>query len=366
MSNLLRKLTVAGLLAAPLAVTAAPAPAKPAPPTLADVLGASGISANGYVDTGYTYMTADTGGSLRVFDTEHNSFNLNQAAVFLGYQPATGAGVFVNLTAGEDADLISSNGSSPGDNFDVTQAYAQYNTGWATLIAGKYVTLNGAEVIDSRGVPNASRGILFGYAIPFTHTGVRATIPLSDSFSLMAGVNNGWDQLKDTNAQKTGELGASFTAGALSVFASGYAGNELGAGGTTNGPRTIADVVVTVKAGDALTFILNGDYGGQADAIAPGSDAKWSGVAGYANVQLNPAWRGSLRAEYFDDKDGFRTGTSQKWKEVTLTMGHACSSNLDLLFEVRGDKSDALAFTKDGGTPTDKNSSVNLKALYKF
>ncbi|MGH8481180.1 MAG: outer membrane beta-barrel protein [Nevskiaceae bacterium] len=359
MSILLRASILAGAMAAPLAASAAT-------PTLKDVLGASGLSLTGYVDTGYTYMTAETGGSLRVFDTEQNSFNLDQVAAFLAYQPAEGAGVFVNLTAGDDADLISSNGSASGDNFDVTQAYAQYNTGWATLMAGKYVTLNGAEVIDSRGVPNASRGILFGYAIPFSHTGVRATFPLSDSISLIAGVNNGWDQMKDTNKQKTGEVGLSINAGAVSLFASAYAGNELGAGGTTNGLRTIADVVVTVKAGSALTFILNGDVGSQEDAIAAGTDAGWSGVAGYANVQFNPTWRGSLRAEYFDDEDGFRTGTTQKWKEVTLTVGHACSDNLDLLFEVRGDKSDVMAFTEDGGTPTDENSSVNVKALYKF
>jgi hypothetical protein len=352
-------LTAGLVLALPLATQAET-------PTLKDVLGASGISASGYVDGGYTYMTADTGGSLRVFDTEQNSFNLDQAALFIASQPKEGAGVLINLTAGDDADLISSNGSASGDNFDVTQAFAQYAAGSLTVMAGKFVTLNGAEVIDSRGVPNASRGILFGYAIPFTHTGVRAVYAMSDTVALYAGLNNGWDQLKDTNKQKTGELGVGITAGPVVVFASGYVGNEISGVSGINGSRTIADLVLTFKATDALTFILNGDVGSQADALAAGTDATWTGVAGYANFQANPKWRTSLRAEYFNDEDGFRTGTVQKWKEVTLTVGHACADNLDLLFEVRADKSDVDAFTEDGGVPTDTNNSFNLKALYKF
>jgi len=356
MNALLRVLFCAGGMAV------APA-SEAATPTLREVLEASGIDLNGYVDGGYTYMTADTGGSLRVFDTEHSSFNLDQVAAVLAYQPETGAGVLVNVIAGDDADLISSNGSSSGDNFDVTQAFVQYSTGWATLQVGKYVTLNGAEVIDSRGNANASRSILFGYAIPFTHTGVRATFPLTEAITLIAGVNNGWDQLKDLNSQKTVELGIGVSAGALSVFASGYAGKEPVAAG--DGLRTIADVVVTLTASDALTFTVNGDFGTQEDGVAPGEDAEWSGIAGYANLQLAPRWRGSLRAEYFDDQDGFRTGFVQKWKEVTLTVCHSLSDTFDLMFEVRGDSSNTDAFVEDG-TATDENASVNFKALYSF
>lgn len=363
MSTLLRSLVFMGALAAPLAA--------PAAPTLKDVLETSGLSLSGYVDAGYNYMSGDSG-QLRVFDVQDNSFTLHQAAGVLAYQPKQGAGALVNLTFGQDADIIAAAGSegaaSPAyagtDNFDVTQAFVQYAAGPLTLMAGKFVTLNGAEVIDSRGVPNASRGILFGYAIPFTHTGIRGVLSLG-SVTLYAGLNNGWDQLRDANQEKTGEIGVAFGGGPLSVFVSGYAGDEPNAATLGNTLRTIVDAVVTVKVSEALTLIVNGDVGSQEDGVATGTDAEWLGVAGYANVQFNPTWRASLRGEYFDDKDGFRTGTVQKWKEATLTLGYACDKNLDLLFEVRGDKSDANVFT-DGGVPTDSNESVNLKALYKF
>lgn len=357
---------MAGLaLALPIAVQAAT-------PTLKQVLDASGVTASGYVDAGYNYMTGDSG-QLRVFDVQDSSFSLNQVAGVLAYQPKEGSGALLNLTFGQDADIIAAAGSegagSPAyagtDNFDVTQAFVQYAMGGLTLIAGKFVTLNGAEVIDSRGVPNASRGILFGYAIPFSHTGVRAVLAVSDSVTLYAGINNGWDQLRDANKEKTGELGAAFNAGPVAVMVSGYAGSEPNAATGGNTLRTIADAVVTIKAGNVLTFVVNGDLGSQEDGVAAGTDAEWLGLAAYANAQFNPTWRASVRGEYFDDKDGFRTGTIQEWKEVTLTLGHACDKSLDLLFEVRSDKSDANVFT-DGGVPTDSNESVNFKALYKF
>jgi hypothetical protein len=36
------------------------------------------------------------------------------------------------------------------------------------------VTLAGYEVIEAWKDPNITRSILFGFAIPFTHTGIRA------------------------------------------------------------------------------------------------------------------------------------------------------------------------------------------------
>ena len=53
---------------------------------------------------------------------------------------------------------------------------------------------------------NYSRSILFGYAIPFTHTGVRATYKVNDMLTVLGGVNQGWDAFEDPNHDKTLEL----------------------------------------------------------------------------------------------------------------------------------------------------------------
>src|SRR6266853_76284 len=141
-------------------------PAKPTGPSLTDVLAASGVDLRGYADAAYSYLSGmgvfTSGVADRVFDTEPNSFNLHQAALIIGYQPKEGFGGLVNLTAGRDARVIASLGEATS-NFDVTQAFVQYAHGPLTIIGGKFVTLAGAEVINSTQDTNYSRSILFGY-----------------------------------------------------------------------------------------------------------------------------------------------------------------------------------------------------------
>src|SRR5690349_5543762 len=242
---------VSALFAAPISVLAQ---AKPAAPTLDKVLEASGISMSGYIDAGYTYANKNVdpaagGFSTRVFDTQNNSFGLNQFGLTVAKQPKEGFGGLVNLTVGRDAQFIHSfpetSGATSGSSmFDVTQGYLQYASGPLTVIAGKFTTLHGTEVIASTGNTNISRSMLFG-AVPFTHTGVRATWTLSDTVSLMAGVNNGWDQLSDANKGKTAELGATLNPiKPLSITLSGYSGQEP-TSATTNGIRTSLNAVAS-------------------------------------------------------------------------------------------------------------------------
>src|SRR5712692_10587247 len=176
----------------------------------------SGVDFSGYIDVSYNYLSesnAFTGGTAsRVFDLERNGVAVRQFAFTLAKQPKEGFGGLLNVTAGKDADIINAFGLgfSHKNKFDLTQAFVQYATGPLTLIGGKFVTLAGAEVINSPANPNFSRSILFGYAIPFTHTGARATYALNDTLNLMLGVNNGWDDFRDTNSAKTLELGLSY------------------------------------------------------------------------------------------------------------------------------------------------------------
>src|SRR5258708_23234951 len=291
-------LSIAAALAVPAIATAQQAqPPKPSVPTLDQVFEASGIAVDGYIDAGYSRLARTcklpSGFANRVFDTERNSFLLHQAAINIAKQPKEGFGGFANLTLGKDADISapfdSNTSSSPATNkFDVTQAYAQYATGPFTVIAGKYVTAAGAEVIKSPSNVTYSRSILFGYAIPFTHTGLRATYAPSDTFSVFGGLNNGWDDLRDTNAQKTAELGISATPiKNLSIAAVDYVGSERVGGLTLVGPegrRNIFDIVATYAATDKLSLTLNYDNGSQKNAATAtprgSADAKWTGIAG--------------------------------------------------------------------------------------
>ena len=391
MRKLTRTIAAAALVATVprvLLAADAPAPAPPAAPSLLNVLTTSGIDLHGYVDAAYSYLSGTgqftSGVTDRVFDTEPNSFNLQQAALTVDYLPKDGFGGLVNLTAGRDARIIQSAGES-SSNFDVTQAFVQYGHGPITIIGGKYVTLAGAEVINSTADSNYSRSILFGYAIPFTHTGVRLTYAVSGQLSVIAGVNNGWDQIADSNEQKTGEIGVAYTPNKLfSLAVQGYSGDEqlstgsyIGAG--IHGRRDLVDGVATYNATSKLTFILNVDWADQdnATSLINGSTikAQWGGAAGYANYQFTDQWAVSLRAEYFDDKDGFRTGVIQEWKEATATLRYMPSANFELRAEGRYDFSNGSTFVTSGAdftTPgglsgTGENQySLGLEAIFKF
>src|SRR6266581_2133936 len=245
MKKLILASAVSALFAAPATVLAQ---AKPAPvPTLDKILEASGISVSGYIDAMYTHSDKNQAAfSTRVFDLENNSFALRQFGLFVAKQPKEGFGGLVNITAGKDAqvihsfpELVSNGGSgltAGGSMFDVTQAFLQYSRGPLTVIAGKFVTLQGSEVIWTPTNVNASHSILFG-AIPFTHTGVRASYTASDTATLYAGVNNGWDQLTDSNKGKTLELGATLNPiKPLTLTISDYYGKETVPFATPNNP----------------------------------------------------------------------------------------------------------------------------------
>src|SRR5882672_12623151 len=369
MKKLLIASAVSALFAAPATVLAQ---AKPAPvPTLDKILEASGISVSGYIDAGYTHSDRNIEGAAvaaRVFDNQNNSFALHQFGLTVAKQPKEGFGGVVNLTVGKDAQVIHSASGTAVDTsmFDVTQAFAQYAGGPLTLIAGKFTTLHGTEVIASSGNTNVSRSILFG-SVPFTHSGVRATWALGDAVSLIAGVNNGWDQLTDPNKGKTLELGAILTPiKPLSVTVSGYSGKEP-TSATTEGTRSSLNVVVSYAITDPLSVGLEALSVSQENAAGGTTKQKYSGYAGYVTYMFGSKFRGVLRAESFDDKDGFHfltTGT--KYKEVTLTGAYVASDSFEARVEARRDSATKTVFTDYAGAASKTMTSIALQGLYKF
>jgi len=367
-------LSVAAALAVPTLAFAQ----APAVPTLDKVLEASGISMTGYVDSAYTHANRDiqTGFSPRVFDSYNNSFVLHQVGLQIAKQPKSGVGGLVNVTMGRDATIIHSSPDASTSTFDITQGYLQYASGALTVIGGKFTTLHGTEVIWSPNNANYSRSLLFG-SVPFTHTGVRGTFAMSDSLSLIAGLNNGWDQLTDANRDKTLELGVTAAPiKPLSLAASYYGGKEISAINGVNGRRDSVNLVATYTVMEPLSIGLEYLRVKQKDAVGvagASSDATYSGIAGYLSYTFAPKMKVSLRAESLNDKDGFRfpaaaaaagtTGT--KHREITATLSYAVADNLDLRGEVRQDRADQAVYTDTGGM-SKSLLTYAIQGIYKF
>jgi hypothetical protein len=414
MRKLTRNLVLAGVASVAAACLSAAyaeekkMPEKPAVPTLGQVMEATGVSITGYIDASYTHLSGTgtfTGSGTtyctnpgigaptptstcnRVFDTERRSFNLNAVDLTISALPPDGWGGMVNLTGGSDAKVITSAGTT-NDEFDVTQAYVHYAKGGLMAIAGKYVTASGAEVIKSPSNTNFSRSILFGYAIPFTHTGVRAYFTPNGSaaapdgkWTFIAGVNNGWDIVKESSAANTATDGKIASGKTIEIGANGnitkdlilaavyYTGDENS--GPTVDKRNLLDLVLTFNATDKLSFVLNYDQAEQKKALSGNRTAKWDGIAAYVNYKINDLWRLSFRAESFNDKDGYRTGVNndaggQKWKENTLTLAYLPTKNVELRGEVRADSSNVSSFNYPDGTTKKSQNSFGLEAIYKF
>ena len=412
----MRKLTRNLVLAASVAAVCASAAyaeekkmlEKPAVPTLGQVMEATGISVTGYIDASYTNLSgtgtftgsgttyctnpgigapAPTSTCNRVFDTERRGFNLNAVDLTISALPPDGFGGMVNLTAGSDAKVITPAGTT-NDEFDVTQAYVHFAKGSLMVIGGKYVTASGAEVIKSPSNTNFSRSILFGYAIPFTHTGVRAYVTPGGNaaapdgkWTFIAGVNNGWDVVKESSTANTATDGKIASGKTLELGASGnitkdlalavvhYSGDENA--GPTVGNRKLLDLVLTWNATDKLSFVLNYDQAEQQKALSGNRTAKWDGIAAYVNYKINDLWRLSFRTESFNDKDGYRTGVNsdtggQKWKENTLTLAYLPTKNVELRGEVRYDDSNRSSFNYADGTTKKNQNSFGLETIYKF
>ena len=391
MKKIILASAISALFAAPVVAFAQAKP--PAVPTLGQIFEASGITESGYIDAGYSVLKNGAGFNDRVFDGQQNSFALNQLGLTMAKQPKEGFGGLVNITVGRDGQFIHSfpeNNPSTGASsmFDITQAYLQWAGGPLTVIAGKFTTLHGTEVIASTGNVNISRSILFG-AVPFTHTGVRATWAATDTFSLVAGLNNGWDQLIDANKGKTLELGAIWNPiKPLNMTLSGYSGKESLApsgaplfGGTgAEGTRTSIDFVASYQITDPLSVgieYLTLSQDNFASLTGGGSmSGKYSGFAGYVTYMFTPKFRGTVRLESFDDKDGVRFGLplapgqtgsgAQKFKEGTLTVAYLPSDSFELRAELRQDQADQKAFNDSQGNASKSLSSAALSGIYKF
>jgi len=376
MKKLLIATAVSAAFAAPTVALAQAARA----PTLSQVLDASGISVNGYIDAGYSYANrnVEAGGfSNRVFDSQNNSFALHQFGMTVAKQPTRGFGGVVNITVGSDAQFIHSFPEGVAANtFDLTQAYGQYASGSLTLMAGKFTTLAGSEVIASTGNMNVSRSMLFG-AIPFTHTGVRAGYALNDIVTVYGGINNGWDQLTDANKGKTLELGASIIPiKPLTINVTGYFGKESAVppgtpGGGAQDTRNLLNVVANYTINNRMSAGGEILYVNQDRPV--GGAAKYNGLAGYFSYSLNREWRVAARAEMFDDKNNFHfapnnqaANTDVKYNEITATLAYLPSSSVELRGEVRGDRSDKGVFINSNGSTAKTLQTFGLQGIYKF
>ena len=332
------------------------------------------IAINGFVSFGYSYNLnkPDVGKNFyRVFDFDDNSFKVDVIEMSLKKEAAYkgDAGFRFDLAAGSSIPRISqSSGLNIGD-IGIRQMYLSYDAPVGTglrLDFGKFITSMGYEVIEGNDGynDNYSRSFLFGYAIPFTHTGIRAGYTFNENISAMFMIVNGWDNTVDSNKSKSvcAQVGIVPVDG-LNLSANYMIGPEKTNNNSDN--RSLFDVVGMYKLTEQLTIGINADYGTEQHSAGAGRNATWEGFAGYAKVRLSKDFSFAMRGEQFEDNDGVRTGISQKLRELTLTPEFRPAGNFIIRGDLRLDKSDQNVFQNES-TWKDTQMTLALNILYSL
>ncbi len=334
---------------APAAQTpASAAPAAPAPKSPLTQWGTDfSFMFDGYVDGAFNHP--DSGfNQLRNFDVRANTAHVNMGMITIDHSPAP-VGFHLDVGFGQTFDIINTGNRDPEEWKYFKQAFVSFKPkSWhgVEIDAGKFVTSAGAEVIESNQNWNYSRSLLFAWAIPYWHFGVRATVPIGPHFTGGVQVLNGWNNVEPINSGKTLGFTGAYAWKKVTWSNNYYVGPEHP--GTTKGWRNLYDTSVVVNQNDSLSYYINFDYGRDKN-IGPGA-AQWTGVAGAARYAFKKKYAVAGRLEIFDDMDGFSTGTVQKVKEFTFTGEYKATSWLMWRAEFRNDWSDQPFFQKDHGT----------------
>ena len=375
--------------AAPAVASTGTPAAAPAPTGLAALLGSTTLS--GFVDTYYGYNANQPAGrqnGLRNFDINSGQFGLNMIELIadkavdntsrVGYHASLGFGQAMNLVNSTEVGPGAVPGSSTS-NFDqyLKEGYIAYMApiGKGLQInVGKFVTWNGAEVIETKDNWNYSRGLLFSWAIPYFHFGTSAKYAFNSKFAVTGFLVNGWNNSIDNNTGKTGGFSGAWTPNAKFSLIQNYTfGPEhLNYNGAF---RNLSDTIITYNPTAKLSLMANYDYGhdhfvtSAASGVPPfvvGPRAVWSGLAGYVKYAPNDKWAIALRGEYFDDNQGFATGTSQELSEFTATLQRTIAKSIITRLEFRRDMSDAAVFQKGATSFIKTQNTVALGLVYAF
>ncbi len=358
------------------ALNASTQPTAPAP-SMASLLGPTSLS--GFLDVyyGQNFNNPETrNSSLRAFDFNSNQFGLNLVELAADKQPDANnsrTGYHIALGFGQAMNVV--NGTDPGGlSFDqyLKEAYFSYlaPVGKGLQVdVGKFVTPHGAEVIETKDNWNYSRGLLFTYAIPFYHFGMRARYSFNEKYAVSGFFVNGWNNIVDNNTGKTYGAGFSWNPNRKFGITQNYMAGPEQANINRNW-RQLSDTVVTYSPTGRLSFIVNYDYG-RGDRLATLSKPVfWTGAAGYVRYILNGQNAIATRYEYYDDKYGVTTGgfanpTPQHLHEFTETYEHLLAHHILTRLEFRRDMSNQPVFAK-GTSPVMSQNTATAGLVFMF
>ncbi|MCU1293845.1 MAG: hypothetical protein JWP08_2695 [Bryobacterales bacterium] len=338
-------------------------PAVSAPAAAAPVWSVGPIDFSGLIDGYYDYNAnhpSTTNNQLRNFDEKANQFSLNMAKLTASHDPDP-VGFRLDLGFGQAFETIHAGEKNPQVFRNIEQAFVSVKPPRAKGFEadfGDFVTSAGAEVIETKDNWNYSRSLLFAWAIPYYHFGLRTSMPLSKSATAGFQLVNGWNNIEDNNSGKTYGVVGVLTKPKYTFNVNYYVGPEQA--NTNHGYRNLIDGTLGLTPTSAVSIYLNYDYAQQRSSTT-NVLSHYQGLAGAARFQITKTIAFAPRAEIFNDPQGFSTGTNQLLNEITLTGEYKIAEGILSRVEYRRDHSDHQFFDR-GNTPASAHDQSTLLA----
>ena len=362
---------------------AAQAPAAPATPAAAPLefpwkVGPMAVTAfiDGYYSYNYNQPTTSANNQtndLYNFDDKTDTVDLSAVKLTLNHDPAP-IGAHFDFMYGRTNEIM--NAGLQGDYIE--QAFLSLKPPAAKGFEadfGRFVTSAGAEVAEAKDNWNYSRSLLFAWAIPYSHFGLRTSLPVSKTETIGVQVVNGWNEVTKNNGWATVGLTSAYVKTKYTWDLNVYTGPENALPG--HGYRNLVDTTLLLTPNSKFNAYINYDYGQNRDAIVgtppyTSGDKKindWQGIALAAHEQISTATAVAARYEFFTDPDGFMTGTAQHLNEFTGTFEYKVPKMPQALVsraEYRHDQSDQPFFHKNSTGMVDGQSTVTVGLILIF
>lgn len=313
------------------------------------------FSLSGSIDTYYrANFNAPNDASLTAPGTSFANlpgFSLGMINVIAAYEGKK-VGFVADLVygpRGTDAIFESPQYSATGNI--INQLYAYWNVSEkVTLTMGNFNTFLGYEVISPTANFNYSTSYMFSYG-PFSHTGIKADITLSENTSLMLVLLNPTD-FTEFNPNGKYSLGAQL----------GFSGQYVNF--LLNPDSYELDFTGGFDISDAFYLGVNAAYFNADNA------AGFYGAALYPQYATSENFKIGLRGEYFAEIDGnfgaIGTGIAESNVFTTTLTANYTINSLTIIPELRLDSSSDDFFLNNDGTTDNNLSSFVLAAVYSF
>ena len=326
------------------------------------------LTIGGYVDAFYQWNFNNPSNGItnfRGFDNRHNSFTIANAVLDVAGKVGFASGQVILQVGHTPETYYLAEPSSPGSPaagavganvwkyLQKASATLRFPVGRGLFVeGGLLITPVGPEGFAWKDQWNLSRSNLF-FGNPFYHTGIKIYYPVTNRWTVMMHVYNGWNSVVDNNSEKTLALHVTYDLTDKVFWNFLYMTGVERPRGAPEGRawRHLFDTYVAYYPNKWISLSLNLNGGVEPNNFGT---SWWAAFAGYIRVTPLQWLRLAARADYFYEKAAANSSGSASsifWPvpwvaEFTFSVDFRPFDNASIRFDFRHDEAGGPMFFK--------------------